>query len=265
MGGLTRGAKSTKPPTEVIVIESDNESGSDSDSQHARRGGADGDDASSHAEGRGDEAYVVNQDSSSNASPRKNSAPRPVGEHVHIDEENPEYTAQLRLEAEADKERAINHPKTTELDFGDIESTYKHLLAFNSAQAGKVQENQKESRAPATGVDATRVDHSPRCDIECRTEGATLLTESEEDGDELDLDFGSDDYETPSDAEENPRNQSTVVKEPKEQRHRRKKLERDDSATKEDEEFFRKEYTVGGYIVEELVRKPHLEKKKKLS
>lgn len=269
MTSLARHGAYTKTPTEVIVIESDSDSDSDSQ-QRAGWGDADGDVVSIYDEGKGDEAYVVNQDSGSNASPGKSPWGPVEEEHVDIDEEDPEDAAQLRLEAGADKERVVKHPKTTDqsntqLDFGEIESTYKHLLAFNSAQAGKTrrQENQEESRAPVIGVGAVRVDHAPRCDIECRTKGATLLAESE-DEDELDLDFGSDDYGAPSDTEESPRNQGTAVKEPGGQRRQRWKLGRNDSATKEVEElFFRKEYAVGGYIVEELVRKPHLGKGKR--
>lgn len=177
---------------------------------------------------------------------------------MDFDEQDEAAAEQLRREAEHVSNLQATDDGKAHLDFGDIELTYKNLLSFNSAQAqGKANDDQQE---PGVSMAAVEIDHAPPAsDTRYRSKEGSLVAEVND----LDGEFNS---ETPSDVDENPRIRSPVAKEPKKtprRRLQRGKPTKAESKAKETEEMFcRKEYVVGGYIVEELVRKTHSSKTK---
>lgn len=237
----TRPGKKARHTNEAAVLNSDGDRGGDT-SQVI------GEDGAIFYAGAADD----DDDSGSNAPWRS------FWGFMDFDEQDEAAAEQLRRETEYVNNLQATDNCEARLDFGDIESTYKSLLSFDSAQTQeRVSDLQQE---PGVSMAAVEIDHaSPASDTGSRSEEGSLVAEV----DELDGEFDS---ETPSDAEKRPRIRSQVVQGPKKTPRRRlqrgRKPKRAESEGEESEMFCRKEYVVGGYIVEEMVRKTHPSKTK---
>lgn len=107
-----------------------------------------------------------------------------------------------------------------------------------------------DQQGPGIDLATVEIDHAPLCDTRRWAKEVSIMADVSEPY------YGVSDIETPSDAEEIPR---PVVKGPKKKKTPKRRLQRGKPARAEsegEEMFRRKEYIVGGYIVEELVRNP---------
>lgn len=108
-----------------------------------------------------------------------------------------------------------------------------------------------DHQGPGIDLATVEIDHAPLCDTRRWAKQVSIMADVSEPY------YGASDFETPSGAEEIPR---PVVEEPKKKKKtpkRRLQRRKPARAESEGEEMFRrKEYIVGGYIVEELVRNP---------